>query len=119
MKISLNIRSGSYVHDPSKDGKASERDIAACRDGDWEARDRLLQIFHPLLISLAKQRSHDPAMVANLVEAGRAGLLAAVKKYRPTGDSDKFQIFALDFIEKNMDEFNRPKSFWARLFNKE
>jgi DNA-directed RNA polymerase specialized sigma subunit len=118
MKISLNIGRGEGSRDPTKNGGIPERDIIACRDGDWEARARVVQAFTPLLLSLAKEKTQDPESVEQLVEAGRTGLLAAVRKYKPTGDADRFQLFALDLIEKSMAAAARPRGFFSRLFRK-
>ena len=98
------------------DQKASEHDIAAFQKGDWAAGDRLVHTFASLLTSLAKERSSEPAVINKYIEAGKEGVLQAARKFKPSDSHGRFKLFALDFIEKSMDNVNKPKGFLARLF---
>ena len=40
----------------------------------------------------------------------------AAKKYKSSVGADKFQIFALDYIESNMDALNKGGGFLSKLF---
>lgn len=93
-----------------------ERDVEACKRNDWEAKTRLIQVFMPLLTSLAKKRTQDTATFNRYIEAGKEGLVTATKHYK-TPASVKFQVFALDYIESQMDRLDRP-GFFARLFGR-
>lgn len=118
MKIPLNVNRGQATAERRDAGLVSEQDLTACREGDWEARQRVLAAFAPLLTSLARQRSSDPQKVNACLEAGKTGLLTAIRKYKAKGQADKFQIFALDFIEKSMDKADRGRWSLFGLFRK-
>lgn len=117
MKIALNFKQDdAYVPDGVEQEKAIERDVLACKRGDWEAKSRLTQTFMPLLTSLAKKRSQETATTNRYIEAGKDGLMNAVRHFKP-GVSAKFQIFALTYVEDAMDRSDRP-GFFARLFGR-
>jgi len=106
VKISLNLgQNDTYTSDVDRE-KALERNVAACRKGDWEAKARLLNTFMPLLTSLARRRSSETAAINRYIEAGKEGLLVAARHYRES-HSAKFQIFALGYIENAMNQANR------------
>lgn len=122
MKISLNM--GLDV-EQSKAAqiKAFERDILGAGAGDWNAKGNLVRHFTPLLTSLAQKRSTDIATVNRCIDAGKDGLVQAARKYKPSVGPERFQIFAVDFIEAAMDKAVREGSgkgggFFARLFGK-
>jgi DNA-directed RNA polymerase specialized sigma subunit len=117
VKIALNLnQKDSYVPDGLEHEKAIERDVLACRRGDWEAKTRLTQAFLPLLTSLAKKRSQDTAAVNRYIEAGKEGIQAAVRHSKASSGT-KFEIFALSFIENAMNRADRP-GWLARLFGR-
>lgn len=118
MKIPLKFAVEESVDDRHQQAKILEQEIKACQRGDWEAKSRLIKIFMPLLLSLAKKRSPENAKINLYVEAGKSGLAHAVKKYSSSIGPERFQIFALDFIEKAMNDSDKPKGFWSRLFGK-
>ena len=115
MKIALNLRQNDEMALGADQEKALERDVLACKRSDWEAKARLVHTFMPLLTSLARKRSSDIATTNRHIEAGKEGLLIACRKYRPEIDG-KFQIFALTFIEAQMDRVGKSRNFFARLF---
>ena len=112
MRISLH----AVPHGGIADQNVSVRDIAAFQKGDAAAGHRIVDTFSSLITSLAKERSSDPAAINQYIEAGRAGVKAAAKKFKPSDSHGRFQLFALSFIEKSMDQVGRPKGFFARLF---
>ena len=69
----------------------------------------------PLLTSLAKKRSLETASINRYIEAGKEGLVNATRHYKPT--NGKFQVFALNYIENQMDRLDRP-GFFSRLFGR-
>jgi DNA-directed RNA polymerase sigma subunit (sigma70/sigma32) len=118
MKISLKVGNQDAASIKQEELRLLDRDIVACSRGDWEAKNRLFKTFMPLFLSLARKRSQENARINQYVEAGKTGLLSACKKYKPSMGADRFQIFALDFIEKGMTVIDHPRGFFARLFGR-
>lgn len=118
MKIPLKMDTGRIMSEKEEKARILEHDIISCKNGDWEAKARLIRTFMPLLISLAKKRTQDNAAVNRYVEAGKNGLANAAAKYKTSVGADRFQIFALDFIEQEMNRAEPKKGFFARLFGK-
>ena len=102
MKIPLNMGDGGNTTAAQKT-QALGRLIKAAREGDWDAKSNLARQFTPLLTSLAEKRSSDIGEINNLIEAGKKGLYRAARKSKAYAPADRFQIFALDFIEREMD----------------
>ena len=115
MKIALNLRNESSHPDADRE-KAIERDADACRKNDWEAKTRLIHLFMPLMMSLAKKRSMDTTTINRYIEAGKDGLVTATRHYK-SGADGKFQVFALNYIENAMNRVDHP-SLFARLFGR-
>lgn len=118
MKIPLNVGQSDGRSQKSTINLVLERDIKMTKKGDWNSRHNLEKTFYPLLRSLAEKRSSDNIKVNEYIEAGKLGLLKAAKKYKIEDGADKFQLFALDFIEKYMDRLDSGGGFFARLFGK-
>jgi len=118
MKISLNINDASGQSDKTAHAKALERLILDAKKGDYESKELLAQKFRPLMTSLAEKRTKDPAMFNKYMEAAKNGLLAAASKYSSAVGADKFQIFALDYIEANLNRLEKGGGFFARLFGR-
>ena len=116
MKIALNLRQDETISPEVEREKAIERDVEGCRHNDWEAKTRLVQAFMPLLTSLARKRTHETTDFNRYIEAGKDGLINATRHYK-AGTTVKFQVFALNYIEDQMDRLNRP-GFLARLFGR-
>jgi protein-L-isoaspartate(D-aspartate) O-methyltransferase len=69
------------------------------------------------MTSLAEKRSSDVGEINNLLEAGKKGLYRAAKKYKKKDHADRFQIFALDFIEQEMNRVQGTGGgFLSRIF---
>lgn len=118
MKISLNIDGTNGQSDKSAQSRALERLIIDAKKGDFESKELLAQKFRPLMVSLAEKRTKDPVLFNKYMEAAREGLLAAAGKYSPSVGPNGFQLFALDFIEANLDRVGKGGGFFARLFGK-
>ena len=116
MKIPLKLGQNGQQSGRAAAAKIIERDILAAKRGDWNAKNSLIRSFQPLLRSLAEKRAEAPAAINQYVEAGKEGLLKAIKKYSASVGADRFQIFALDFIEASMDKSGKGGGFFARLF---
>jgi DNA-directed RNA polymerase specialized sigma subunit len=113
MKIPLHGM--SHRTDGQQENKFSEAEIQACKLGDWEAKHRMVRAFTPLLTNLAHKRAPDgrPEKINALMEAGKAGLIKACRKYSSEVGAAKFQLFALNFIEDSMDSVD--SGLFARL----
>ncbi len=116
MKIPLNT--GSHEGETPSDQKLRKlsADLTAARRNDWEARDRIISSFTPLLRKLAEQHTADAAQRARLIEAGKAGIVTAIRKFNPDQGAERFQLFALEFIEKQMDRKPSSGGILSRLF---
>ncbi len=95
--------------------QALENSIRAAKKGDWEARHHIERNLMPLLKKLAEKRSDNTATFNRMIEAGKSGIAIAIRKVPANIPGDRFQIFALPFIEEAMDKSGR-KSIWQRLF---
>ena len=115
VKIALNLKQHENPAPELELEKSIERDVESCKRNDWEAKTRLVQVFMPLLTSLAKKRSLETASINRYIEAGKEGLVNATRHYKPT--NGKFQVFALNYIENQMDRLDRP-GFFSRLFGR-
>lgn len=116
MKIALNMGQSEALSNKDQ-MRDLERIILAAKNGDWDAKNNLAQRFTPLLTSLAEKRSKNAQDSGKLIEAGKAGLQKAVRKYRKSVHPEKFQVFALDFIEREMTNvLNGGGSFFSRMF---
>jgi len=119
MKIALNIGPQGPNARKQSQARILEADILAAKRGDWNARTNLTREFMPLLQSLAEKRSADIAAMNRYIDAGKEGLFAATKKYKPAIGPQGFQIFALDFIQARMDRVDKGGGgFFARLFGR-
>lgn len=102
---------------PAARSKALENDIRAAKKGDWEAKHRVERNLMPLLKKLAEKRSTDTKGFNEMIEAGKAGIANAIRKVDDKITGDRFQIFALPFIEASMDKTNKP-GFFQRIFGR-
>jgi DNA-directed RNA polymerase specialized sigma subunit len=93
------------------------QDILAAKKGDWDAKSSLARTFTPLLTSLAEKRAAKPTDMNKYIDAGKEGLFKAARKYKSSVGADRFQIFALDFIEDAMDHVDQGGGFFSRLFS--
>jgi hypothetical protein len=113
MSIALNGGSGETAADAKTE--SFKKDLLAAKRGDWNARHRVESTFNQILTDLAKKRASSNADINALIEAGKQGIAIAIKKFKIDSGADRFQIFALQFIEKKMDNPNSG-GFFAKLF---
>ena len=116
MKIALNMGNNGTQSTKAAQAKVLERDIAAAKKGDWNAKNNLVRTFTPLLTSLAERRAKDTHTINECMEAGKQGVFKAAKKYDLTEGAEKFHIFAVGFIEEAMERRNKGGGFWSRFF---
>jgi len=116
MKIPLNMENSGAQSSKAAQAQVLGRDILAAKKGDWSAKNNLARTFMPLLQAIAEKRAPDAGQVNDYIEAGKAGLFAAAKKYRLSQGAEKFQVFAVDFIENSMDKVGTRGGFLSRLF---
>lgn len=117
MKIPLNMGQDSNASGASAQDKALERDILSAKRGDWTAKQNLARSFLPLISSIAKKRTDDRNKQTELVEAGKAAVVKASRKYRESDGPHMFRILAADYIDSAMDAVERG-SFFSRLFGR-
>jgi DNA-directed RNA polymerase specialized sigma subunit len=118
MKIPLHLGQNGTQSAAAAQAKVVERDVLAAKQGDWNAKANLARTMTPLLVSLAQKRSADQRIINELVEAGKEGLVRATRKYNSGIGADRFQIFALDYIEAAMDEHMKGGNWFTRLFSR-
>lgn len=117
MKIPLNMGQNGNQSGKAAQAKVLAQDIKGAKKGNWNSKNNLTRTFTPLLTSLAEKRASDVSEVNDYIEAGKKGLFKATRKYKDTIGPERFQIFALDFIEKSMDSANGSSGgFFAKLF---
>lgn len=113
--VKISLRMGDFESDAAAEARALEQIILRAGEGDFEAREALVQQFLPLLQSLARRRASDVAEVNRLIETGKEALLAAARRYKAGRGTEKFKLQAAEAIDAAM--ANRPRKGWlARLF---
>jgi len=119
VKISLKLDELRREDEESVNVRTFERLLSAVRQGDFQAREALLQEYMPLITRLARKRAGDAATskVNSLIEAGRQGLFSAARHYRISKGPAHFKLYALECIEKYMDRSARP-GFFQRLLGR-
>ena len=118
MKIPLNMGNNNGQSGKAAQLKTLEREILATKKGDWNAKNNLVRTFTPLLTSLAEKRTSNQGQKNKLIDAGKEGLFNAARRYKETMGADRFQVFALDFIEESMDNMDKKVGFFAKLFGR-
>jgi hypothetical protein len=115
--MSIHLNTGGNVSSVEARMQAFESNLKAAKRGDWEAKKRVVAAMHDVLQGMASKRAKSNEEMNALLEAGKEGVGQAIKKFKLSSGADRFQIFAVDFIEKKMDN---PSSggFLARLFGR-
>ena len=113
--MALNLNSSDGVSSADKRMQVLERDLKAAKRGDWNAKKRVYSSMRDILNNFAAKRSSSNEEINVLLEAGKQGIDQAIKKFKLSSGADRFQIFALTFIEKKMDN---PSSggFFSKIF---
>jgi len=88
---------------------ATDRLIRAYRErGDIRARDRVVQIYLPLVDTFARRYASDGASYNQLMRAGSAGLLDAIQRYAPRR-GEEFIGFAVPIIVEEINTLLRDR----------
>ena len=94
---------------------ATARLLAAYRDqGDPRARERLVQLYLPLVEMLAQRHDSRGADHDDLVQAGSIGLLNAIERFDRTR-GDEFAAFAVPTIAGEIKRYLRDRTSTVRL----
>ncbi len=115
MKIPLSTAPNGSQPSAAARIQALGRDLEAAKRGDWEAKHRVEATMMPIIQDLAKKRGSTNAEINTLIDAGKQGIAKAIKKFKISTGADRFQIFALRFIENKMDNPNSG-GFFSRIF---
>ena len=101
--------------------QARHRDTATARllsayrtNGDSRARDRLVELYMPLVAGLAHRHERRGADHDDLVQAGSIGLLNAIERFDP-GRGDEFVAFAVPTVAGEMKRHLRDRAAIVRL----
>jgi RNA polymerase sigma-B factor len=94
---------------------ATARLLAAYKaDGDVRARDRLVQLYLPLVEALAHRHERSGAEHDDLVQAGSIGLLNAIERY-DAARGGEFAAFAVPTVAGEMKRHLRDRASAVRL----
>ncbi len=94
---------------------ATSRLLVAYRErGDTRARDRLVQLYLPLVETLARRYRGPGAEFDDLLQAGSIGLLNAIERY-DASRSDEFAAFAVPTVAGEMKRYIRDRGATVRL----
>jgi RNA polymerase sigma-B factor len=94
---------------------ATGRLLAAYRDqGDRRARERLVELYLPLVEMLAQRHDRRGADHDDLVQAGSIGLLNAIERFDRTR-GDEFAAFAVPTIAGEIKRYIRDRTSTVRL----
>jgi RNA polymerase sigma-B factor len=115
----LDIR--GKVRDISPSQGRSERESATGRllsayreGGDARARDRLVQLYMPLVEAFAHRYGHRGAEYEDLVQVGSIGLLGAIERFDPKR-GEEFTAFAVPTIAGEIKRHLRDRGGPVRL----
>ena len=105
MKIALSQDEIANLATSGSQMEALTQAVSGCRVGDWEAKRNLERLFNPLITMLAARRAGADTKVRNeLIERGRAGLYRAAKRFPRRENVRRFRLFALDYIQTEMEK---------------
>jgi RNA polymerase sigma-B factor len=106
---------------PSAQEPRSVRDTATARlltayrsSGDSRARERLVELYMPLVEGLAHRHERQGAEHDDLVQAGSIGLLNAIERFDPKR-GDEFVAFAVPTVAGEMKRHLRDRAATVRL----
>jgi RNA polymerase sigma-B factor len=88
--------------------------IAYRSDGDTRARDRLVQLYLPLVETLARRYRGPKAEYDDLLQAGSIGLLNAIERCDP-GRRDEFAAYVVPTVTGEIKRYIRDRGGIVRL----
>jgi RNA polymerase sigma-B factor len=88
--------------------------IAYRSEGDTRARDRLVQLYLPLVETLARRYRGPQAEYDDLLQAGSIGLLNAIERCDP-GRGDEFAAYAVPTVSGEIKRYIRDRGGIVRL----
>jgi RNA polymerase sigma-B factor len=88
--------------------------IAYRSEGDTRARDRLVQLYLPLVETLARRYRGPQAEYDDLLQAGSIGLLNAIERCDPDR-SDEFAAYAVPTVTGEIKRYIRDRGATVRL----
>ena len=88
--------------------------IAYRSEGDTRARDRLVQLYLPLVETLARRYRGPHAEYDDLLQAGSIGLLNAIERCDPDR-SDEFAAYAVPTVTGEIKRYIRDRGATVRL----
>jgi DNA-directed RNA polymerase specialized sigma subunit len=89
--------------------------LTSAQKGDWDAKKRIIEMFTPLVKSMVDHRGFTDEDREAAIERGKDGVEKAAKKFKLSNGGDKFQLFALRFIEAAID---KKATFIGKLFGR-
>jgi RNA polymerase sigma-B factor len=94
---------------------ATSRLLSAYRDqGDTRARERLVELYMPLVEALAHRNDKRGAEHDDLVQAGAVGLLNAIERFEPKR-GEEFVAFAVPTVAGEIKRHVRDRTSTVRL----
>jgi DNA-directed RNA polymerase specialized sigma subunit len=103
MKIALNMNQAEGQTAGQIEIEKLVGYLTAAQQGDWEAKARIVTMFTPLVTSMVDHRGLADEARSAAIERGKRGVERAAKKYKLVNGGDKFQLFAIRFIDVAID----------------
>ncbi len=108
------VRPASQRHRDGRETATGRLLIAYRSEGDTRARDRLVQLYLPLVEALARRYRGQHAEYDDLLQAGSIGLLNAIERCDPDR-SDEFAAYAVPTVTGEIKRYIRDRGGTVRL----
>jgi RNA polymerase sigma factor (sigma-70 family) len=108
------VRPTSQRERDARESATSRLLIAYLSEGDTRARDRLVQLYLPLVETLARRYQGPHAEYDDLLQAGSIGLLNAIERCDPAR-SDEFAAYAVPTVTGEIKRYIRDRVGPVRL----
>ena len=108
------VRPASQRQPDARETATARLLIAYRSEGDTRARDRLVQLYLPLVETLARRYRGPQAEFDDLLQAGSIGLLNAIERCDP-GRSDEFAAYAVPTVAGEIKRYIRDRGGPVRL----
>ena len=87
-------------------------------DIDFQIEADFAGLMNPGMVNSSSEICDRVGHIMNYGDGWYGGVYVAARKYKPGMGADKFQVFALEFIEARMNRLARGGGFFSRLFGK-